>query len=131
MIDSVPVREHAAFRLEQRRMGGLVIFGQQTDGLAGQRGGQLPVFPGALAVQLRQQQRGAGLRVRLQTFVLQEALFGFEFLPGQKALIPEHIFDALHPLVIRHGKQRVNRGAQQNGKLGQQLNIRQGNARFP
>ena len=39
MIDSVPVREHAAFRLEQRRVGGLVIFGQQTDGLAGQRGG--------------------------------------------------------------------------------------------
>ena len=131
MIDSVPVREDAAFRLKERRMGGFFIVGQQLQRLAGQRRGQLPVFPGALAVQLRQQQRGAGLRVRLQTFVLQEALFGFEFLPGQKALIPEHLFDALHPLVVRHGKQRVNRGAQQNGKLGQQLNIRQGHAVFP
>ena len=50
MVDVVPVREHAAFRLEQRRMGGFFIVGQQTDGLAGQRRGQLPVFPGALAV---------------------------------------------------------------------------------
>ena len=112
-------------------MGGFFIVGQQTDGLAGQRRGQLPVFPGALAVQLRQQQRGAGLRVRLQTFVLQKTLLGLKFLPGQKALIPEHIVDALHPLVVRHGKQRVDGGAQQNGKLGQQLNIRQGHAVFP
>ena len=111
MVDVVPVREHAAFRLEQRRVGGLVIFGQQTDGLAGQRGGQLPVFPGALAVQLRQKERGPGLCVRLQTFVLQETLLGLKFLPGQKALIPEHIVDALHPLVVRHGKQRVDGGA--------------------
>ena len=50
MIGVIPVREDAAFRLEQRRVGGFVIFGQQTDGLAGQRRGQLPVFPGALAV---------------------------------------------------------------------------------
>lgn len=50
MIGVIPVREDAAFRLEQRRVGGLVILGQQTDGLAGQRRGQLPVFPGALAV---------------------------------------------------------------------------------
>ena len=49
MIGVIPVREDAAFRLE-RRVGGFVIFGQQTDGLAGQRRGQLPVFPGALAV---------------------------------------------------------------------------------
>ena len=65
MIDSVPVREHAAFRLEQRRVGGFFIVGQQLQRLAGQRRGQLPAFPGALAVQLRQQQRGAGLCVRL------------------------------------------------------------------
>ena len=131
MVDVVPVREDAAFRLEQRRVGGFVIFGQQLQRLAGQRRGQFPVFPGALAVQLRQKKRGPGLRVRLQTFVLQKALFGFEFLPGQKTLIPEHVVDALHPLVVRHGKQRVDRGAQQNGKLGQQLNIRQGHAVFP
>ena len=130
VIGIIPVEIRAVFRVEHC-MVRVAALRQQAQRPARQRRGVLAVFLRALVVQLGQQECRARLLLRLQTFFLQKAFFALKFLLRQEAAIPEHIVDALHAAVIRHGKQRVDGRPQRHRERRQQQNIRHTRSALP
>ena len=130
VIRDVPVGIGPIFRGKDSgmRLLGLRV---QLQRAAGQRRGQRPVFPGALAVESCKQQHGAHIFAALHAFFLQKPFLRLKFVLCEKAPVLEHILDARKAALIRQGKERVNARAQHNRQRREQLYIRQRASKLP
>ena len=130
VVHHIPVKVSSTLGIENRVVRFFAV-GLKLQRKARQRRRHFVVFPGALAVKLCQKQGCLGAVFRLDALVLEERLLRLEIRFGDEALVPNHIVNAFHAAFVRHGKKRVDGGAERHGKFRQKLNIRHGGAVFP